>query len=169
MAVAIEGFMASGKSTFGRIAAESLGLRFIDLDDEISLRHGTPAEIFSRGGEPLFRKIESEVLKDILENAVGAVIALGGGTVLSRENVSLVRKHASILWLDTSLEVVFSELSNADRPLARSRSGEEIAALYLSRRPVYRLCADKVVIIDSFDYDDAIRRITGAIASMMQK
>lgn len=161
--------MASGKSTFGRAAAERLGLRFIDLDEEISSLYGTPAELFKRGGEPLFREAEAATLQSVLEIAGDTVVALGGGTVLSRGNVELIRRHASILWLDTSLEVVISELGNADRPLAKSRSAEEIDELYRSRRPAYRLCADKVVIIDSFDYADAIRRITDAIASMMSK
>ena len=47
MIVALTGFMASGKTTFGRAAAERLGWDFVDLDALIATRYGTPAEIFA--------------------------------------------------------------------------------------------------------------------------
>ena len=47
MTVALAGFMASGKTTFGRAAAAQLGWAFIDLDERIAATYGTPAEIFA--------------------------------------------------------------------------------------------------------------------------
>ena len=55
-----------GKSTFGRKVARELNLDFIDLDKEIIKKEKLSiAEIFELKGEDHFRKIESELLKDI--------------------------------------------------------------------------------------------------------
>ena len=60
------GMPGSGKSTIGRLVAESLGKEFIDADERIAEKAGcTIPEIFANQGESAFRKIETEVLKEI--------------------------------------------------------------------------------------------------------
>ena len=85
--------MASGKTTFGRAAAERCGWTFVDLDEEIARRHGTPAEIFAAFGEGRFREIESEMLHEALLAEEDTVLALGGGTILREENLRLLKEH----------------------------------------------------------------------------
>lgn len=168
MTVALTGFMACGKSTFGRAAAELLGWDFIDLDREIEKAQGTVADIFSRGGELLFRELESRTLESVLAGYSGTdrIIALGGGTVLSDANMTILRSNGVfIIWLDTSFEIILSELSNAERPLVKEKSTEEIRALYDLRRGRYESCADATVRIDSTDYESAIKRIAELAAN----
>ena len=62
MIVALTGFMASGKTTFGRAAAERLGWMFVDLDEVITVKHGTPAEIFSNPKEQRTKDFLNKVL-----------------------------------------------------------------------------------------------------------
>ena len=102
MIVALTGFMASGKTTFGRAAAERLGWDFVDLDALIATRYGTPAEIFAAGGEGRFREIESQLLDEALAADGHTVLALGGGTVLREENLRRIKAGAVIIWLDTA-------------------------------------------------------------------
>ncbi|MBR6424318.1 MAG: shikimate kinase, partial [Bacteroidales bacterium] len=101
MIVALTGFMASGKTTFGRAAAALIGWRFVDLDEVIAARYGTPAEIFASQGEAAFRNIESQVLVETLSSKEDTVLALGGGTVLRPENLQLIKENATLIWLDT--------------------------------------------------------------------
>jgi shikimate kinase len=58
------GFMGSGKSTIGRLLAHRLGWNFFDTDEEIEAAERTTiAEIFEGRGEPEFRRIETEILR----------------------------------------------------------------------------------------------------------
>lgn len=160
--VVLTGFMACGKSTFGRAAAEILGWQFVDLDKRIEESSGPIPAIFSRGGEPLFREIESGVLESVLKKSEGrsCLVALGGGTVLSDRNMKILRGNgAFIIWLDTSFDIILSELGNAKRPLVQEKSEEEIRALYNTRRKRYAACADAVVKIESADYAKAVNDI----------
>ena len=83
------GFMGSGKSTAGRLLAQRVAWKFVDLDVLIEQEENTTiAEIFQHRGEAAFRRKEHEVLRRLVEEAqrgtgqasAGRVIALGGGT-----------------------------------------------------------------------------------------
>ena len=156
MIVALTGFMASGKTTFGRAAAGRLGWAFVDLDERIAETYGTPGEIFATQGEARFREIESAVLAEALQTAGPAVLALGGGTVLREENLQQIKAHATLIWLDTAYEIILSELGNADRPLLHGRTPAQIRALFDARRPLYAAAADYVFPITSTDYGQVI-------------
>ena len=56
--ITLVGFMGPGKTTVGRILANKLGYRFIDVDEEIEREQGvTISHIFSELGEPYFRSL----------------------------------------------------------------------------------------------------------------
>lgn len=166
MIAALTGFMASGKTTFGRAAAERLGWRFVDLDDEIAARYGTPAEIFSAQGEDGFRRIETTMLAETLQTDDNLVLALGGGTILREENRLLLKEHARLIWLDTDFAIIISEIGNADRPVVRGRSIAQIRELYDARRPLYAIAADIIFPINTTDYEQVIRDLAETIQSL---
>lgn len=172
-AVALSGFMACGKSYFGRRVAEALGWRFIDLDKEISEAFGTPESIFRRCGETGFRKAEEDTLSRVLEGLVAGenvLLALGGGTVLSQNNIAILRRHkVKTVWLDTSFEIILSEIGNSRRPLAEGKSEAELKALLEARRPAYEASADYVFNVDSFDYDGVTSRLESFMKNVSMK
>ena len=167
MIAALTGFMASGKTTFGRAAAERLGWRFVDLDDEIAARYGTPAEIFSAQGEDGFRRIETTMLAETLQTDDNLVLALGGGTILREENRLLLKEHPRLIWLDTDFAIIISEIGNADRPVVRGRSIAQIREIYDARRPLYAAAADIIFPINNTtDYEQVIRDLAETIQSL---
>ena len=166
MIVALTGFMASGKTTFGRAAAALIGWRFVDLDEVIAARYGTPAEIFASQGEAAFRNIESQVLVETLSSKEDTVLALGGGTVLRPENLQLIKENATLIWLDTDFAIILSELGNAERPIVKDRSIAQIRALYDERRPQYAAAADIPFPIQTTDYGQVIRDLAATIQSL---
>lgn len=166
MIVALTGFMASGKTTFGRAAAERIGWDFIDLDEVITARHGTPAEIFAAQGEAAFREIETTTLGEVLQTGRDTVLSLGGGTILREENLTLLRQHAKILWLDTDFAIILSEIGNADRPVVRGRSIAQIRELYDKRRPLYAAAADYIFPIISTDYAQVIEDLAATLPNL---
>jgi len=156
------GFMASGKSTVGRHLAHRLGWNFFDTDAEIeSAERMTIAEIFEQRGEPEFRRIEREILKQHvrwIERGRPAVLALGGGAFVEEANRELLRDNGITLWLDCPFPVVQRRVAAhaVVRPLARDP--ERFEALWNLRRPVYEL-ADARIPVECDEADTTVEAI----------
>ena len=135
--IVLSGMPGCGKSTIGKMLAEKLGRRFIDIDEEIVKMEGRPiTEIFAEGGEKLFRDKETEAVSAVARIS-GAVIATGGGAILRDENVRLLRQNGRIYFLDRPLEQL---VPTEDRPLASSK--EAIINRYNERFPRYTATCD---------------------------
>lgn len=133
--VFLTGFMGSGKTTVGKLLAEKRGCRFVDLDRVIEEQQGrSVAAIFAAEGESAFRAAESTVLRSIPAGA-DAVVALGGGTLMSPKNQRLVGFLGPLAWLDPGLEASVARCGAAGgRPLlALDRAAE----LHAARLPGY--------------------------------
>lgn len=139
--LALTGFMGAGKSTLGAEVARRLGRGFIDLDREIEARTGIPiTELFARDGEPAFRALEESVAASVLDAPEPAVIALGGGAVLSAETRECLRRRAFTVLVDVDPDTAWQRASRSARPLATDE--ETFRALFDARIPVYEEAAD---------------------------
>ncbi len=152
--------MGCGKTKVARELAGKLNAVMIDLDDEITNRAGrTPAEVIVEDGEPAFRVIETETLRDVLHERRAGVIALGGGAWIQEANRQLVEQYSGVsVWLDAPFEMCWTriETSQEDRPLGRTR--EQASVLYEQRRPIYEL-ANVHIPVREESFDDLISRI----------
>lgn len=166
MIAALTGFMASGKTTFGRAAAERLGWCFIDLDEAIVRQYGTPSAIFDTRGEAFFRSVETQLLEEVLHAERDTVLALGGGTIMQENNLLKIKQSATLIWLDTAFDIILSEIENSDRPILRGKPAGEIRALYDARRPRYAAAADRVFPITSHDYPQVAADLADFIANL---
>ncbi len=130
------GYMGSGKSTVGRILAESLGWRFTDLDEVVARRAGLSIpEIFESLGEPHFRALERQAFLDTLDGPEGNVIACGGGVVIDpRNRARLLAVPTVFLWEDA--DVLYRRTRGPGRPL-RGTSFDDFARRYAERLPNY--------------------------------
>jgi 3-dehydroquinate synthetase/shikimate kinase len=137
--LAISGFMGAGKSTVGARVAELTARPFVDLDGLIEKRHGSIAELFEARGEPEFRRIEEETLAEVL-GGPDAVIALGGGAVMSPLSRERLRERAFTIYLDVSVETAWKRARGSNRPLAQKEP--EFRQLYESRQAAYADAAD---------------------------
>ncbi len=124
----IIGYMASGKTTFGRALARSLGWDFIDLDFYIEQRfRKSVREIFASEGEEGFRRKESAMLKEAGEFE-NTIISCGGGTPCFFDNMDFMNGKGSTVFLDTEPECIVRRLviNNSRRPLMAGKSEAEI-------------------------------------------
>lgn len=135
----IVGYMASGKTTFGRALAAKAGWSFVDLDEEVERRERmTVPEIISNKGEDYFRKAESEALRHTA-SMTHTVIACGGGTPCWRDNMEFMTLHGMTLWLIASPGRIAERIvaAGATRPLVAGLEGPallEFVAGHLRRR-----------------------------------
>lgn len=145
--IVIVGFMGSGKTTVAKALARRLACDVVDLDSFITKREGrSPAEIIEQDGEPAFRLVETNALRDVLNQADVRVIALGGGAWTIAVNRALVEQGKCLsVWLDVPFELCWRRITakgKASRPLAPDH--RRARALYESRRASYELAQLRV-------------------------
>ncbi len=144
------GFMGCGKSSTAEYLNKHEKLHIIDMDEEIVKRAGMPiSEIFATQGEPAFRKMETDLLRD-LKNVTNTVISCGGGVAMREENVALMRESGRVVLLTAAPETILGRVKNShNRPLLEGRKNvAAIAELMDARRPHYEAAADITVETD---------------------
>ncbi len=136
--IVLIGMPGCGKSSVGLAIAKSLNRPFYDLDEEIVKKAGCSIpQIFESEGEQGFRKIETAVCEEFCKMS-GAVIATGGGVVVTKENHNLLRQNSTTVWVKREI----AELPTKGRPVSKSRNLED---LYNERRPLYEKLAEHTV------------------------
>ena len=140
--------MGAGKTTVGSILADKLGMTFYDVDSELERRCGVSVNlIFEIEQEQGFRKRETQMLSELLDKPA-AIIATGGGIVVSDTNIDLLQKsNAVIIYLRTSVKQQLSRLSkDKKRPLLQG-DGRKQRLLDMAniRSPLYESIATMTV------------------------
>lgn len=146
MGIVFIGFMGAGKSTAAREVATALGAQPLDGDTLIEAELGhSIAEEFAAKGEAPFRELEERLTCRLLEQAPNdAVIALGGGSVLSERVRAALATHVTVL-LDVEAERAWERVNSmpGERPLAAERSA--FIYLHSQRRALYERLADAIL------------------------
>jgi shikimate kinase len=162
--IVITGFMGSGKTSVARALGQRLNCSSIDLDEEITaLNELTPAELIVQQGEAAFREIETNALHQALEHGA-RIIALGGGAwTIPRNRDLLAARSCLTVWLDVPFEVCWRRITTAgvNRPLAPNR--QQARALFVERRPLYRLATIRIATNEEIQATEVARRIEEAI------
>ncbi len=112
--------MGTGKSSVGRLLAETLGYNFVDSDARIEQEHGSIASIFAERGEEGFRAIERQVAAELAMSS-RSVIATGGRLMLDDANADALGSSGNVICLSATLETLIDRLlvtaEGAARPL----------------------------------------------------
>jgi len=139
MKVTLIGFMGCGKSTVGELLSKKLNLPFIDLDSLIVERTGREIpQIFKELGEEGFREIERELLREVLKREGSLVLSVGGGAPAYRDNIEVINKHSTSIFLNTPFESLWERIfKDKNRPLVKL-GREGLKELYLKRLPYYK-------------------------------
>ena len=160
------GMMGAGKTSVGVRIAEKTGRRWYDTDQMIVDRYGNISDIFEYYGEEYFRKLESEIVKELAEKD-HLIISTGGGLVLKRENNELLQANGKIVFLRASLQTLVDRLRvNDDRPLLQAKSGilaDKLSELLRVRMPVYEHVADFIVDVDNKTVDETADEVVETV------
>ena len=159
--ISLVGMTGCGKTSIGRRLADILGADFIDLDEEIVKRRGEVKQIFATEGEEAFRKIECEVLTEILKSLriqadipentaseenpvhpkVRVILSCGGGAPTYPRTRDLIRKRTVVVWIRRPLSSISPDSPLLERPPVNG-SLKNYRQILGKRFPIYRHIAD---------------------------
>lgn len=155
------GFMGAGKSTVAACLKKEYGMQLIEMDEQIVHQEGMSiSEIFETKGEEYFRRLETELLKGLMDQE-NRVVSCGGGAAMRQCNVETMKKSGVIVYLSAAPETVYGRVKNShDRPLLEGNMNVDyIAGLMERRLPRYLAAADMTVKTDGREVKEICREI----------
>ncbi|WP_294348793.1 shikimate kinase [uncultured Clostridium sp.] len=141
--IVIIGMPGCGKSTIGELISKDLNYKFYDMDDYIVKISGKTIKELFDVSEEHFREWETKACKE-LSKLTNAIIASGGGVVKKAENIDILRKSCTILFIDRPVEEIIKDIEVGTRPLLKD-GPHKIYNLYNERYELYKKAADKIV------------------------
>jgi len=163
--VVMVGMMGAGKTAVGRALALRLAVPFLDSDAEIeTAANMSVPEIFSRDGEPFFRRKETQVIARLLDKERG-ILSTGGGAFLSAENRENISAKGVSIWLDADVDLLWNRVRFKDtRPLLKTPDPKAtLTQMFEARVPHYKLADIAVRSQSGMSIEDMVDRVITAL------
>jgi shikimate kinase len=151
MNIILCGLPLSGKSYYSEMLSRILGWELIDTDKLIESKFQKEKknrlscrEISHQYGESYFRQLENEVIQS-MKGLDKAIIAIGGGAVCEKNNVTHLKKMGKLIYLEIELSVVLGRLQELkDKPayLQGNDPAKSYEAMAQTRIPLYENYSD---------------------------
>jgi shikimate kinase len=149
----------------GSRLAACLQMRFVDTDDLIEERYGSPiSDIVKSRGWDYFRAAEKKTIKEITDQD-HTIIAAGGGAILDVENVEALRRKGLIIWLKADRDVLLRRMDQDPQTIGRRPSltgkgnREELDELLAYRQPFYERASEIQIDTSTLDVEAVVERI----------
>lgn len=139
------GMRASGKTFLGAIGAAALGRTFVDADvffnQKLGVKDGL-GEFVKQNGWPAFRRLELEILEELIARyPSGHLLSLGGGVVETEACRTILTEYAQtkgpVVYIIRDTDAIVKFLSTSDRPAY----GEPVMDVYHRRNPWFSACS----------------------------
>lgn len=160
--VVLIGFMGSGKTTTGIKLSYRFRRVVEDTDKLIEKKQGRSiSDIFAAEGEEYFRKLETQLLRDLKESRTEKIISVGGGTPVREENRPLLKELGTVVYLRIRPETVYERLKeDTTRPLLQGEDPQSrIRTLLEARKEAYESCADLIIDVDDKNTEQIVNMI----------
>ncbi len=158
--IVLVGFMGTGKTTVGKALAAKLNWTYVDTDEliEQKTRLSIPT-IFQQHGEPYFRDVESEVIKETILK-LHQIISTGGGIVIREQNIKTIKSNGIMVCLTTTPEKIFERIkSDTNRPLLQVENPKQRIQDLLKVREPYYAKADITIITTHLSPEEIANQI----------
>jgi shikimate kinase len=142
--------MGSGKTHWGKQIASQMKLPFFDLDEVITNHEKRSVqEIFAESGEEYFRLREKEFLHKLIDENNSMVLSTGGGTPCFFNNIELMKKTGTVVWLNTHVEILLDRLlkEKATRPLLKNIDDKDLKNYIVRKLNERRMYFDQADVI----------------------
>ena len=158
--IILVGFMGTGKSVVGKFLAKKLNMDFVELDEMIETKEKMPIkDIFEKKGEPYFRLVEKEIVKEASLRK-NIVISAGGGAVIDEENFNNLKSSGIVICLQACPETIIKRTKGLEtRPLLNVPDPERKIEELLAKRAPYYKKADHCIDTDNLTIDQIAEKI----------
>ncbi len=152
------GFMGTGKTYWGKVWSEAMGIPFYDLDKLIeAAEQDSIANIFEKKGEAYFRQVEMEQLRKMQAVPFG-IIACGGGTPCYADNMEWMKFNGITIYIQSTAADILKRVltEKAERPLLKNLNKAELLFFIeqkLKERLPYYTTADHILDSTLIDKD----------------
>ena len=145
--IVLVGFMGAGKTFISNYLSSKCCMKRVSTDDLIeNFEKRTIADIFRESGEEYFRKIESQIIKDISEQK-NIIVDCGGGVVLRQKNIDCLKKRGILFYLSTTAEEIYQRVKDQkQRPLLNVENPKEKIRELLEQRNGFYEKADYTIL-----------------------
>lgn len=160
------GLMGAGKSAIGRLAAQALGIPFVDSDHEIErVSRMSITDLFAAYGEEEFRALETRVIKRLLKTGP-RVVSTGGGAYINERTRKHIKRGGLTVWLKADLDVLWERVNKRDtRPLLKTENPRQtLENLINARYPIYAE-ADLTVMSRDVKKETMVEEVLAAVAA----
>ena len=161
------GFMGAGKTAVARYLETYEHMEMAEMDQEIVRQtQKTITRIFEEDGEAYFRQLETALLMRLAQKK-GIVVSCGGGVIKKQENLELMKKSGTVVWLQADPFTIYKRVRRDNsRPLLAGRMDpDSIRAMMEERRPLYESAADVCVTVDGRSVaaigQEILRKVSG--------
>ncbi len=158
--IVLVGFMGTGKTSVGQKLAERLEMPLIDTDAVIKHDSGmTIAETFAQHDESYFRDLESAAICKVtaLDNHV---ISTGGGVVLRRSNLEMLKCSSVVFCLTATPEEIWRRVGHEPhRPLLQAPDPLGKIQQMLTERAPYYARADYDIPTTGVSIEEVVDKI----------
>jgi shikimate kinase len=160
--ISLIGMPGAGKSTVGVLLAKEMGLSFVDTDLVIQVHHAASLQqLLEEQGHLQLRQYEEAVLLDL--PLAHTLVATGGSAVYSAASMQRLRSAGPVIFINVSLSTLLDRIDNEEsRGIARA-PGQDFAAVYSERTPLYQAHADITVAGDKLSAQAIVRALVGQL------
>ncbi|HEX8932559.1 MAG TPA: shikimate kinase, partial [Patescibacteria group bacterium] len=160
--IALIGMRGSGKTTIGKMLAQKLDKKFLDLDEELIKKAGqTLSEIINNKGWDYFREQEAIIAKE--KKAVqNSVIATGGGVILRQENIEALQKNGILIFLNAHPKILAKRIgTDRERPAFHHGFATEadLTLVLQERQKLYEDNADLIINTNGLAIENVVKKI----------
>ena len=156
--IVLIGIMGSGKTSKGKLLASRLGMKYIDVDEEIEAEQNMSIpEIFEAQGKYKFRELESKKIEEISKEK-RCVISTGGGVVLSDTNMKNLKSNGIVVFVNRDIEEIVKTIDTSNRPLLKD-GAQKLFEIYNDRLQHYKKWADIEIEGDYKTIEEAVDKL----------
>ncbi|GJL82686.1 MAG: shikimate kinase [marine bacterium B5-7] len=169
--IALVGLRGAGKSTLGERLAGQFNVPFVRLADVIEeLGSMELTELFSLGGQTLYRRLENQALQHVILAHELIVLEVGGSLVMNEMTHDVLLRSFSTIWVRAQpREHMQRVVHQGDlRPMAGNIEAamKDLETILESRIPRYRL-ADHVLDTSGRDVNSCFNDIVRMSADIL--